>query len=370
MRNAGADAMGGAYGKPVLFDCFPDIDGRIPWLSLGHYPTPVQKLTGLGHEHLWIKRDDLSSPVYGGNKVRKLEFVLADVLKKGKKRVVTIGGIGTNHGLATAIFCRRLGLGCTLIVFDQPVTRHVRQNLLLFHKFGADLVYARNIWEAGVQFSIIQRMTKPGAYFLYAGGSSPLGTLGFVNAAFELKRQIEAGVVPSPRYLFCPLGSNGTMAGLSLGALLAGLDTTVIGIRVTKPNLGPMELATAGTVKALMGKTYRIMKSAYPKIREVSFIKPLVLENYYGGEYGLPTTEGTAAMSLFREKDGIKLEPTYTAKTCAGILDFIKDPSLAKDPILYWHTYNSVDLSKEAESVDYRELPGEFHKFFLGEPIL
>ncbi|HOD14749.1 MAG TPA: pyridoxal-phosphate dependent enzyme [Spirochaetota bacterium] len=354
---------------PALFERYPGLEGSISRISLGDFPTPVQQLKGLGHCNLWVKRDDLSSPLYGGNKVRKLEYILGDVMRRGKREVVTIGGIGTNHGLATAIYCRRLGLDATLIVFDQPVTSFVRQNLLLFHKHGARLVYAKNITAAGARFYITERLRRPDAYFLYAGGSSPLGALGFVNAAFELKKQIDGGMVPSPRYIICPLGSNGTMAGLSLGMLLAGVPARVIGVGVTQARLGPLHLATAQTVRSLMRDTLRLLRRACPGVPEVKIGEQRVIHDYFGGEYGLPTAAGIDAMRLFREKEGIKLEPTYTAKACACLLDFIKEPACADDAVLYWHTYNSADLSGDAASVDYRELPPVFHRFFEGEPV-
>jgi 1-aminocyclopropane-1-carboxylate deaminase/D-cysteine desulfhydrase-like pyridoxal-dependent ACC family enzyme len=356
--------------NPLLFEHFPELEQSINWVPLGDFPTPVHQLKNLGHVNLWIKRDDLSSPIYGGNKVRKLEFILGDVKGRGKNEVVTIGGIGTNHGLATAIYCRRLGLDATLIVFDQPVTQFVRQNLLLFHKNGARLVYTKSLAGAGAKFYITERLTQPNAYFLYAGGSSPIGTLGFVNAAFELKKQIESGQMPEPRYIICPLGSNGTMAGLALGVLLAGIKAEVIGVGVTRSRFGPLHLATARSVRALMQRVYRLLKSSSPAVPDVTIGSQLVVHDYFGGEYGLPTAEGMEALRLFREKEGIKLEPTYTAKTCAYLLDFIKEHSRADDAILYWHTYNSADLSQDAGLVDCRELPQCFQNFFDGEPVV
>ncbi len=96
--------------EPALFKWFPELKDRIPWVSLGMQPTAIQQLKGFGHQNIWIKRDDRSSPLYGGNKIRKLEFTLGQALQQKKKRVITFGGIGTNHGLATAIFCKELGL--------------------------------------------------------------------------------------------------------------------------------------------------------------------------------------------------------------------------------------------------------------------
>ncbi|MBN1496336.1 MAG: pyridoxal-phosphate dependent enzyme [Spirochaetes bacterium] len=356
-------------GRTALFERFPELEGAIARVALGEFPTPVHRLNNLGHGSLWIKRDDLSSPVYGGNKVRKLEFILGDVMRSGKREVVTIGGIGTNHGLATAIYCRGLGLDATLIVFDQPVTRHVRQNLLLFHRYGARLVYAKDMIGAGAKFYTLERLKRPNAYFLYAGGSSPVGALGFVSAAFELKKQIEEGLLPAPRYVVCPLGSSGTMAGLSLGLLLAGIPAEVIGVVVTRARLGPLQIATAGSVRALMRDTLRLLRRATAAVPDVAIGEQRVVHDYFGGAYGLPTPAGREALRVFGEKEGIRLEPTYTAKACAFLLDFIREPSRANETVLYWHTYNSADLTGDAAAVDYRDLPPRFHRFFEGEAI-
>jgi D-cysteine desulfhydrase len=225
--------MSDAFSHPILFRHFPDLEKRLDWILLGDFPTPVRKLERLGFDNLWIKNDGLSSAVYGGNKIRKLEFILAAAKSRNVGRVITFGGIGTNHGLATTIFCKRLGLSCTLLLFEQPVTRHVKNNMLLFKKYGADLVFYKSLFSAALAYHTIWRIRHPKACFLFAGGSNPLGTIGFVNAAFELKSQITAGDLPEPAVIFCPAGSNGTLAGLSLGVSLAGLRSRVVGVLVS-----------------------------------------------------------------------------------------------------------------------------------------
>jgi 1-aminocyclopropane-1-carboxylate deaminase/D-cysteine desulfhydrase-like pyridoxal-dependent ACC family enzyme len=352
---------------PDLFVAYPELIGRLPWMPLGDFPTPVERLKNCGCDNLWIKREDLSSRLYSGNKTRKLEIVLADVLARGKKVVVTMGGIGTNHGLATAIYCNHLGLGCRLLLFDQPVTPYVKQNMLLFRRYGAEMVYCKTILRAGLAYYLTEKIRNPKAYFLYAGGSSPLGTAGIVSAMFELKQQIARGEMPSPRYIFCPLGSNGTVAGLSLGALLAGIDTTVIGVGVSVDSLGPLPIANATTVRALMKDTYSILRALAPSIPRMAMPPQRVIGNYLGDGYGYPTAACRDAMGFLKEREGIQLDPTYTAKTFAAVRDFVASSSRKDEPVLYWHTYNSVDLSAEAASVDYRELPSKFHRFFTME---
>jgi hypothetical protein len=134
-------------------------------------------------------------------------------------------------------------------------------------------------------------------------------------------------------------------------------------------NVGPLPLNTPGTVIRTMKSAHRLIAKQSPSVPEPRFEKPLLLQDYCGDGYGFPSLAGNRALELFREREGIALDPVYTGKTCAALLDFIKDPDLADDTILYWHTYNSIDHSKEAQELDYRELPSEFHQFFQGEPL-
>lgn len=337
-----------------LYDVFPALQ-KLPRIALGNFPTPVQKLSSFGHDNLWIKRDDMSSVLYGGNKVRKLEFTLAEVIVAGKKKVVTMGGIGTNHGLATAIFCRQVGLGCRLLLFWQPVTEYVIRNLLLFIRYGAELQYYKTMLKTGVMFYTKERLAH-NAYFLYAGGSSPLGTVGFVNAAFELKNQIDKGQLPEPDYIVCALGSAGTMAGLWLGAKLAGLKSTVVGVRVTDRSLGPVPIANEKSVVSLIKKTYTVMNRIAP-LPHIHFTMPAILHDYCGNGYGYPTSACLDAIETMKHNERIQLEPTYTGKTFAAVCDMIQKKEYADKTILYWHTYNSVDLSDEVKKVDISQLP-------------
>ncbi len=352
--------------RPILFERYPGLGRNIAWMPLDTSVTRVERLPGLGSDNLWIKRDDLLSPHYGGNKVRKLEFILGDALQKGARRIVTIGGIGTNHGLATAIFCRRLGLACTLILFEQHLTQFVRHNLRLFYHYGAEIIYHPGMVHAGLYYYLLQRLKYPRAYFLPAGGSSLIGTLGFVNAAFELVRQVEAAEMPPPSYIFCATASNGTLAGLALGFALAGFKTSVVGVRAGIDRIGPVQFNTPAAAAAMMKAVYGLMKRNCHDIPELRIDPPLILNDYVGAGYGIPTEKGLAAVERFRKEAGIKLEPVYTGKTGAAVLDFIGDDSHPHDTVLFWNTFNSVDLSRESEAVDYHNLPEALHRCFEG----
>ncbi len=361
--------MNDPYSHPALFTCYPSLKAKLPWVHLGNFPTPVHPLKNLGYKNLWIKRDDQTAHVYGGNKVRKLEFLLADAIKKKRKRIITFGAIGTNHGLATSIYSNKLGLGCSLLLFDQPVTRNVKQNLLLFKKYSAQTIYKKTVFKTALSFYLAQRIIHPRAYYIYAGGSNAIGTIGYVNAAFELKSQIEKGAMPVPDVIFCPAGSKGTTAGLLLGTRLAGLNTAIIGVRVTASHFGPMEILTADSIQKLAQKTYTHLQKLYHEIPEVIINPPQILDDYFGDGYGQVTDKGKRAYHLMKEKENIHLDPTYTSKTAAAVLDYCAKPENRVKTILYWHTYNSVDMSQQATSVDYRKLPKKLQKFIEAEEV-
>jgi len=342
-----------------LFQKYPALEKALPWMSIGDYPTPVQKMENLGkaagYPQLWIKRDDQSSDIYGGNKVRKLEFAIADALRKKKKYMITVGGIGTNHGLATTIYCGRAGIKTVLVLIPQPITDKVQENLLLDRHFGAEIIVVRSMAEAYLRAAWVL-LTHPNFYLLWAGGTSPLSTVGFVNAALELKEQIDSGLLPEPKYIFGATGSMGTTAGLIVGARLAGLKSRIMGVKVSMD-----EYSNVRGIVSLANKTARLMRKHDPSVPEMSFTAAdFDFEtDFFGGEYGRVTPEGTAAVDLIEQTEGIKLETTYTGKALAAMLDFVKkDKSLNGAPVLFWNTYNSVDYSETVRQCGgYRTLP-------------
>ena len=355
----------------ALFKVYPRLEKKLAWIALGSFPTPIQRLQHMDHENLWIKRDDLSSPIYGGNKVRKLEFILGHAKKKRESsKLITFGGIGTNHGVATAIYCNMLAIPCKLLLFWQPVTRHVQENLLILNKNNTELVYKKTLWKTVFGYYLFERLKHPAAYFVFAGGSNVVGTVGYVDAAFELKAQVERGEIPEPGVIMVALGSGGTLAGLALGVQLAGLKTKVIGVRVSESHLGPFQACTPGTVKKLMHDTYKFLKKKIHELPEIKLTPPQILQDYIGQGYGFPTPEGNTAYHKARDKENIILDPTYTAKTFAAVIDYCHGSGIDNGPILYWNTYNSVELSKQAASVNYLELPAALRPFIEQKPIV
>lgn len=354
----------GSSAHLPLMRAFPALVDRVPFVPLGVWPTPVDRLTRLGHDRLWVKREDLSSPLYGGNKVRKLEFALADVLRTSSRRVMTMGGLGTNHGVATVLFGQRLGLTVRLLLYPQPITEDVRRKLLVCHAHGATLQRYRSLLASGVALHLTARALHPREYVLPAGASSPIGTIGVVNAMFELRDQIAVGAMPEPDVIVCALGSSGTVAGLQLGASLAGLKSRVIAVRSVIDHAGPVSITNRGTVEALMRRTLALLRRSAPSISDVPITPPDVLDGYFGRGYGVPTAESRAAAAWMRDAEGIVLDDAYTAKTAAALRDIVSRAEYAKATILYWHTYCATDLAGLQRTADYRQLPRALHSVF------
>ena len=338
-----------------LLKLIPALTGKLPVENAGLFPTAVEAMA-ISPE-AWIKRDDLSHEEYGGNKIRKLEFIIADAKRRGAKRIITFGAIGTNHGVATAMMCQRAGLEAVIYLFDQPVTDTVKKNLRLMQYYGARLIYKGTLFKTVLAYYLSSYRVQNGSYFLFAGGSNLYGTLSFVNGACELKAQIDQGLCPEPAVIVCPVGSSATLAGLSYGCQLLGMKTRVMGIRVAPARLGPFAACTTDTVYALMTEVHHYLKafdSALPKPE-----RPWLVDDYYGEGYGVATAKGDKAIELFAQQ-GIQLEQTYTGKAAAAFLDQLEQH---QGPVLFWNTYNSRDMSARANAVQIDQLPNDLQGF-------
>nr|MBV6631069.1 pyridoxal-phosphate dependent enzyme [Oceanococcus sp. HetDA_MAG_MS8] len=324
-----------------IYQRLPGIEAVLPSLGLAQLPTPVQNWEVDG-QALLIKRDDLSNPLYGGNKVRKLDLILAAAQARGTRRIVTFGGLGTHHGLATALFCAKMGLDCEVLLFDQPITPAVQEGLRLLAGSGATLRHTGSVARTLATFYLHPRYRVPGVERLFAGGSNHLGVLAFVNAALELQDQIAAGDCPRPAAVYCPVGSQSTFAGLCLGMALTENPIPVVGVRVADAKLGPFAACDESTVTALMRRTLRWLKGQ--GVNWPAGLPQLVMEHQWiGGGYGHPTEAAQQASAAFAQAGAPELDPTYTAKTAAAVLSASR--RAAGPPVLYWHTLNSAVLS-------------------------
>jgi D-cysteine desulfhydrase len=348
---------------------FPSLLGRLPRRPLAALPTPVHRLARLGREHglpdLWIKRDDLTGRVYGGNKVRKLEWLLADALARGYRTVLTTGALGSNHALATTIYARALGLRTRLVLIPQPVTAHVRRALLLDHAYGATVHFAPTIAAARrIVIGLLVRgaLTRDRPYLVPTGGSSPVGTLGYVNAGLELAEQVAAGALPEPAAVVVPLGSGGTVAGLVAGLRLAGLRSEVVAVRVTDL-LPPSPRMLAGLANRALAMLTRL-DAGVPRL-DLGPEAFLVRSDWLGAGYGAVTPAALDARRRIAASEGLTLETTYGAKALAGVLALAHEAPWRDRPVLFWHTYSAVDpAAAVARLPEWRELPPALHHVF------
>lgn len=368
-------------GKPVLFYFYPNLEKKIPWIPLlMGLPTNLDRLTELENEfdlkggEIYIKRDDKIHHIYGGNKLRKFEFIFGKVKKKKKKGVLTTGGIGTNHGLACAIICHELSptLKCQLYLFHQPLTWHVQRSLLLFNYFGAKIHLGKGDVGTFIK-SLFFKVLHPRYFWMFPGGSplfgigSSLGTVGFVNAAFELKKQIDQKFVPEPDAIFIAGGSVGTAAGLIAGCKLLGLKSKVHVVAVYTSLTSNPSAVMKNANKAIKFLRKRDKSIPNIKVNEDDFV---FITGYLGSGYGIKTSRGQNAVDRVFEleghKKGFKLETTYTGKAMAAMFDYLKQEENKNKTILFWNTYNSNDLDKylKKTNFEYKKLPKKFHKFF------
>jgi D-cysteine desulfhydrase len=323
-----------------LFRAHPALRERLARQPFIDVPTPVEplRLPGFEAADLYVKRDDSSCSLYGGNKPRKLEFIIGRALERGSRRLVTTGGLGTHHGFATTLLGRSVGLATTLVLVPQPITPEVERSLALDVAYGADIVRASGVaaaaWATLRVLAASQiRGEKP--HLVWTGGSSSVGNLGFVSAAFELAEQIEQGVLPKPAEILVPIGSGGTVAGLVLGLKLAGLDTRVRGILVSDI-LPPSPRALAGLARATLNRMRRLTPDI-PDL-ELSASDFSVDKSELGPGYGVATPSGIAAGACAREL-GLELDATYSAKCFAALIARAQSGNLPDGPVLFWSTF-------------------------------
>jgi 1-aminocyclopropane-1-carboxylate deaminase/D-cysteine desulfhydrase-like pyridoxal-dependent ACC family enzyme len=331
-----------------LFAHYPILKQQLQPQQFACLPTPVKALPGLS-ANAWIKQDDLTHPDYGGNKIRKLDFVLADIKRKHKKHVITFGATGTNAGVATAMMCYRNQLKCTVYLFKQPLTQTVKDNIALMQVYGAELIFCGSLLKTVLSFYGSRYRLSRDSYFLWAGCSNSVATFAYINAAFELKQQIEIGLLPEPEHIFVPVGSCSTLAGLTLGTKLCGLNSKVIGIRVAPAYLGPFPACTEGEVNKVIQQAAKQMKKW--GIKELA-IKDLVhiprchfSDHFYGEGYGIASDASLNAIDIFKGQ-GIILENTYSGKAAAAFLQQLNANKKSKGntkPQLFWQTFNSAN---------------------------
>lgn len=325
----------------------------MPWIPLARTPTPINELPAPpGFDgRLFVKRDDLTSTLYGGNKVRKFEFVLADAERRGAQSLVTIGGIGSNQALAAALHGRARGLAVDVSLVRQPITDAVRRTLRGISASGARIHYAASIpgglvnaWRALRE----RRRVGERPYYVPFGATTPLGSLGYVAAGLELAAQVRAGACPPPDRLFVAAGTGGTAAGLLVGCRLGGLETRIAAVRVAHPSISTRAMIAwhADRAAALLWHVAPSVPRTRFRWRDAD-----VFGSHAGAGYGHVTAAACHAIEW--AGDHLVLDTTYTGKALAACLAHCRSGTHERT-ILFWNTHNSQDF---AVAPDFAGLP-------------
>ena len=338
--------------EDALAEVLGQVAERIPRVRLGVWPTPVEPvdvLPGIAAGRLWTKREDLSSPLYGGNKVRPLETVFAAHLAAGVGHVWMVGGFGSNQALAGAIHGPRAGLEVSTMLFPQPPSSTAVANL---DALGTVTDAVEPLWHvAGYPWAVWSRQIRgrrrqPRSVVIPAGAATPLGAVGHVTAALEVALEVKRGAIPAPRHVVLPVGSTCTTAGLLVGFALAakvGLGFVDGPPSIHAVRIAPWPVTARFRILRLARATAALLSSrGAPLVRDPVLARSLtVASGYLGGGYGQPTQAGQVALASWRDAGAPQLDTTYSAKAAAYLTDHL---GALDGPVLFWSTKSSAPL--------------------------
>jgi len=315
----------------------------LPRLRFAHLPTPVEPMprlaADLGGPALWIKRDDQTGLAFGGNKTRKLEFLLADAQAHGARTVVTAGAVQSNHCRQTAAAAAHFGFECVLVLAGGP-PKTANGNLLLDHLLGAKIVWAQGEDRETLLRSTFEKASADGRrpYLIPYGGSNPLGAAAYAAALAEFLAQD----VAVDRIVFAT-SSGGTQAGLVAGARAHGFRGRITGISVDEP-----AAALSARVAALATQGMGLLGLE----GSIGAAEIEVNDRFLGGGYGVMGEREKEAIRLFAQNEGILLDPVYTGRAAGGMIDLIRTGEIsAEERVLFWHTGGTPALFAYADQL-------------------
>lgn len=321
----------------------PGLPPSLPSIPLASFPTPVEELLNLRgmltgasgtRPRLFVKRDDAISFAFGGNKVRKMQLVAADALKRRADTLITCGGVQSNHARVTAAAAAKLGLRCVLVANGTQPERPTA-NALLDGLLGADVRYVRDRSQRAPEMEAVAeelRLEGRRPYIIPIGASTPRGAAGFVQALFEVLTQIDP-----PDVIVHSTSSGGTQAGLVAGCILAGVGTRVIGISADESS-ATLERDIRGLLQGLE----RLLAVESGRFASADVV---VDDTFVGGGYGVPTDASREAIAIAARTEALFLDPTYTAKAMAALIARYRLGEFSGDgTVLFWHTGGQVGL--------------------------
>ncbi len=319
----------------------PRLAARIPWIRLGDWPTPIERLS-LDGRPVWVKREGASSPRYGGNKIRTLQQWLGHAQGAGAHRIWAMGAYGSNHTVATALHAPA-GLEVGAILFPQPGSPWAIENCGAMIAAGIPIVRLRNVAELPLAALRVARRDR-GAVLMPPGGATPIGAFGAADAVFELAEQLEAGAAPPPRRIVLPVGSTCTTAGLLAGLVLAHAAGVwrwplpiVHGVRVT-----PWPVTSALVIAELAQRTIaRAVRLGGPRVaftRDELLARLVVDGREIGAGYGRLTARARATIAAW---PGPRLDGVYSGKAAVALRRLHR---AGLGPLLFWSTKSEVEL--------------------------
>ena len=340
-----------------LGNAYPLLKLALPKRTIATLPTPISCHNVVRRSRqrtVWVKHDDQSNPLYGGNKVRKLEYLLQRAKDRNAKRVATFGAVGSHHALATALFAAQAGLPCTCFLAHQKSSKEIANTLAEHLALGTEIV---RYGGAVNQLQLFRRyLQHRGTWVIPLGGSSWLGAIGFVNAGLELASQIAAGELPVPDRIYIANGTMGSVAGLAIGLALADLPTKIHAVRVADNAFTHIDVLTRLMRKAV-SLLHRIDASIAIDTAERTRIR--WRNAFYAGGYAHIDDATRDAIDTAAAQLGLQLEGTYTGKAMAALLHDL--PSF-NGTSLFWNTYSPATPSADVQ-VSRDSLPEEFHRY-------
>jgi 1-aminocyclopropane-1-carboxylate deaminase/D-cysteine desulfhydrase-like pyridoxal-dependent ACC family enzyme len=344
---------------------FPRLAEQLPKIVIADLPTPLEELafsSTTAPASILVKRDDLSGELYGGNKVRKLEYILQRARQRKARRIATFGTVASNHALATSIYARQLGLACTCFLSHQSKTAKTPLALNMHIMNNSEIVRFGGDRRSRVQ-TLRQHVQNRHTWIIPMGGSSWLGVIGFVNAALEFAQQLASADFAEPDRLYVANGTMGTAAGLAIGLALAGLKTEVHAIRVTHESV-----ANRAAMHRLIAKTGAMMRRLDKSIPDdvAECVRLRFRDEFFAGGYARSNAATDRAIELARSDLGLALDGTYTGKAMAALISDVEDSQYAEQKMLFWNTYNSRELPVSAQlPADTSALPEEFLRYYV-----
>ncbi len=347
---------------------------RIPWVRLGDWPTPIEKIF-VDQRPIWVKCEGASSPLYGGNKVRTLEAWLGHARAAGFRKIWAMGAYGSNHAIATILHARAVGLDAGAILFPQPHSEWAEENLSAMVATGADLMRLRSVIEVPFAGLRIARRDRH-AIVMPPGGATPVGTFGAMSAAFEVVEQVHAGIAPPPTRIVVAIGSTctsaGLLAGFSLAHAIGAWPWSVPIVHAVRVTPWPVT-SRVRTAHLALRSLQRIAQLGGPRneIGLAQLVRRLVVDgDELGSGYGVVTRDCDRAMRRLANAGAPRLDGVYSGKAAAALLRLhggaaTRGAAAEAEAIMLWSTKSTVRLPPAS---DLRGAPAALREWLTSHP--